>query len=90
MPVLPRLLLTGATTAVSAGGAKVGLDVGGSISKNLDLTSAIKNSPHSNPQIDRIPSPDVFHSFLNPSEVNVSFLDSHSPLEVLLTKTKNK
>jgi hypothetical protein len=57
MPPLQRLALIGSTAAVTATGTKVGLEFGTAVSKNLNLEEAIKNSPHADPDVTRIPSP---------------------------------
>jgi len=58
VPLGQRMILLRATTTVIAIGSKVGLDLGTSISRNMDLTDAIKNSKHGNVDPDKIPSPD--------------------------------
>lgn len=75
MGPLQRLAVIGSSAVVTAGGTKIGLDVGGAISKNMNIEEAIKNSPHADPQIDRIPSPDIFIH---------SPLEETSPLQDLL------
>lgn len=59
LPPHQRAVVVGATSFVTAGATKVGLEIGTSISKNLDITESIKNSKHADPNIDRIPSPDI-------------------------------
>jgi hypothetical protein len=75
MGPLQRLAVIGSSAVVTAGGTKIGLDVGGAISKNMNIEEAIKNSPHADPQVDRIPSPDIFIH---------SPLEETSPLQDLL------
>lgn len=79
MPPLQRGVLIGGASAITAAGTVLGIDVGKSISKNLDLSESIKNSPHGDPDITRIPSPesDLINSPLEAME-------NFSPLEVLL------
>jgi hypothetical protein len=47
------------------------------ISNNMDISNMIKNSPHSNVDPDRIPSPS--NDFIN------SIIEDFTPLEVLLS-----
>jgi len=75
MGPVQRLAVVGTTAFVTAAGTKIGLDIGGAVSKNLNIEESIKNSPHADPQIDRIPSPDIFIH---------SPLEETSPLQDLL------
>jgi hypothetical protein len=63
MPLPQRMLTIGTIGAVSAIGTKIGLGVGNSITKNMDIKNIIKNSPHADLNPDRIPSPDM--NFIN-------------------------
>ena len=78
MPLSTRLLTVGATTAVTAAATKAGMEIGSEIVRNTDLTELIKNSPHADPQHDRIPSPDS--NFINSPLEN----EIVSPLQELL------
>jgi hypothetical protein len=84
---MQKIAIASGTAAAVAAGTKAGLDAGKAFSENFNYSSAIKNLPHSNPQIDRIPSPDMdmIRSVLEPSEIRSSFTDTHIPLETLLT-----
>jgi hypothetical protein len=79
MPIPQRMLTIGATAAASAIGTKIGLGVGNTLTKNMGIENAIKNSPHVDPNPDRIPSPDMnfIHSPLERNELT-------SPLQELL------
>jgi hypothetical protein len=78
-PLGGKLLAIGASTGVTALATQTGLNIGASITKNLDLNYLVKNSPHVTSS-DRVPSPDPFFvpSVLESSEIE-------SPLEVLLS-----
>ena len=79
MPPLQRLGMIAGTTVVAAAGTKIGTDIGKSITSNTDIMSSIKKSEHSNPDPDRVPSPD--NDFINsPLEIT----ELYSPLEVLI------
>lgn len=79
MPLPQRMLTIGTIGAVSAIGTKIGLGVGNSITKNMDIKNIIKNSPHADLNPDRIPSPDM--NFINsPLERN----ELTSPIQELL------
>jgi len=82
MPPLQRAALVGASTLGSAATTKVGLDLGAAVSKNLNIKEAIKNSPHADVNIDRIPSPDIdfINSVLEASEQ----VNNYTPLEELI------
>ena len=56
------MAVIGTTAAVTAAGTKIGLDIASVVSKNFKIEEAIKNSPHAEPQVDRIPSPDIILS----------------------------
>lgn len=62
----------------AAAGTKVGVAVGESVAKNIQMAKAIKNSQHADPQLDRIPSPDP--NIINSPLEN----DITSPLQDLL------
>lgn len=72
MAPAPRLALIGATSAITAAGAKTGLSAAKAASKNIDLSESIKNSKYGSASKDSLPSPD--DSFIN------SPLDSEIPL----------
>jgi hypothetical protein len=76
MAPVQRLAVIGATAAVTAAGTKVGLDVASAISKNIGIEEAIKNSPHAEPLVGRVPSPDL--------DFILSPLEKTSPLQDLL------
>jgi hypothetical protein len=57
LPPAQRLAVVGATAFVGAVGTQAGLSAATALMKNVDISSAIKNSPHSNPDINRVPSP---------------------------------
>ena len=77
-PLGGKLLAIGASTGVSALATQTGLNIGVTMTKNLDLNDLVKNSPHV--VSDRIPSPDPFFV---PFVLESS--DIESPLEVLLS-----
>ena len=56
------MAVIGTTAAVTAAGTKIGLDIASAVSKNFKIEEAIKISPHAEPQVDRIPSPDIILS----------------------------
>ncbi len=87
MPPAQRLAFVAGAAMVTSAGTRVGADVGVAISKNIDIKKIIKDSPHSDPHTDRIPSPsdDMIRSVLESSETNKSFVDTHTPLETLLS-----
>jgi len=58
MPPAQRALLVAGTAGATAASVTIGNKLGADISKNIDITSSIKNSRHGNPDIDRVPSPD--------------------------------
>lgn len=82
LPPIQRAGAIGATAFITAATTQVGLDVGAALTKNGTIDNAIKSSVHSNPNVDRIPSPgpDAFVG----SPLEDSIIDT-SPLEVLLT-----
>ena len=63
MGLVQRLAVVNTTAIVTAAGTSFGLDIGGAISKNMNIEEAIKNSPYADTQIDRIPSPDILFLF---------------------------
>jgi|HubBroStandDraft_4_1064222.scaffolds.fasta_scaffold45200_3 hypothetical protein len=75
MATIPRVATVATITGAAVVGLQTGLKVGNALNKNMDLNkdleSVIKNSPHADPNPERIPSPD--NSFI------------HSPLENELT-----
>jgi len=78
MPLGARVLTVGATTGVGAFAAKLGVDAASVITNHA--SSSIKNSPHADTNIDRVPSPDQnfdISSMLESSEVT-------SPLFILI------
>ena len=80
LPPLQRVGVVGATTLVGGAAAKVGIDIGSAITKHG--VSSIKNSPHADTNIERIPSPDnnfSIHSMLESGETGES-----SPLFILI------
>jgi hypothetical protein len=79
MPPLQRLAIIGSTAAVTATGTKIGLAVGTEISNNLNIGEAIKNSPHADPDITRIPSPSSEVDFFISSPADIT-----SPLQNIL------
>jgi hypothetical protein len=79
MSPLPRLAVVGTTAAITAAGARIGLDIGGVVSKNMNIEKAIKNSPHADPNIDRIPTPPAEPDFFIQSPADIT-----SPLQDLL------
>lgn len=79
IPPLQRSAIVGGTAAITAAGTVVGIEAGKAISKNINISDALKNSRHSDPNIERIPSPDL--DIINCSlEAN----ENITPLEVLL------
>ena len=79
MAPLHRLAVIGTTAAATAAGTKIGLDLGGVVSKNINIEEAIKNSPHAEPKTDRIPSPSAEPDFFIASPADIT-----SPLQELL------
>ena len=57
-PLGGKLLAIGASTGVTALATQTGLNIGVTMTKNLDLNDLVKNSPHVASASDRIPSPD--------------------------------
>lgn len=53
-----RLAYLGAGVFVGTATSKLGLTAGSAITKNADLSDIIKESKHSDPNVDNIPSPD--------------------------------
>lgn len=77
-----RLVATGITSFVVATGTQAGLKASTAIAKNVDFNNMIKDFPHSDPDINRVPSPDqnfTIHSPLEKLELN------DSPLEIILS-----
>nr|YP_009710759.1 hypothetical protein [Amanita thiersii]QFZ98708.1 hypothetical protein [Amanita thiersii] len=58
MPPVYRAGAIGTAAVISAAGAKVGLEIGTEIIKNVGVSEMVKNSEHANPNTERIPSPD--------------------------------
>jgi hypothetical protein len=79
LPPVQRLTAVASTTILTAAGTKIGAELGSIVSKNMDLNKIIKNSPHSDPQPDRIPSPDSFIANSPSESDNIT-----SPLQDLL------
>jgi hypothetical protein len=80
LPPLQRLGTIGAATLVGGAAAKVGIDLGTTITKHSE--SAIKNSPHADTNIDRIPSPD--NDFNINSMLEYGETGDFSPLFILI------
>jgi hypothetical protein len=78
LPPVQRTLLVGGISAVTAAGTTLGIKTGESLANNISIDS-IKNSPHADPNINRVPSPDPFIAN-SPLESN----DITTPLEELL------
>lgn len=86
-----RLAYLGAGVFVGTATSKLGLTAGSAITKNADLSDIIKESKHSDPNVDNIPSPDEPNFTVNsPLEDGVPLLDlinsilSLNVLELLL------
>jgi Cytochrome C and Quinol oxidase polypeptide I len=79
LPPLQRAASIGGIAAITAAGTSVGLQAGKSITKNVGILDLIKNSKHSDTNIERVPSPDPF--IINSP---VETIDNSTPLEVLL------
>jgi hypothetical protein len=77
LPIGQRLLVVGGVAAMTAAGTKIGTEVATAIGKNINLDNVIKNSPHSEPNPERVPSPDPTFSINSPIEMS-------SPLQDLL------
>jgi hypothetical protein len=75
----PRMAAIGTTSAMATAGAKAGLEIGKALIDNIDIVQSVKDSKHSNPDPDRIPSPDI--DIINSALENGDLI---SPLEVLL------
>jgi cytochrome c oxidase subunit 2 len=82
LPPAQRMALAGASAFVVGAGAQAGLVAGTAIAKNTDIQSMIKNSPHSDPNLDRIPSPDPIFLIQSPLE---KWEIDPSPLEIILS-----
>jgi hypothetical protein len=78
MPPVQRALLVGGMSAATAAGTTLGLKTGKILGDNINA-DIIKNSAHADPNINRIPSPDLFVAN-SPLESN----DVSTPLEQLL------
>ncbi len=79
MAPLPRVALVGSTALVATTGVKVGQEIGKAITSNDIFANSMKESPHSNPDPERIPSPDP--DIINSPLENG---DLYSPLEIIL------
>lgn len=77
LPLVGKMAAAGLGTAVGSGGSYLGVEDAKAIAKNSEISSMIKNSPHSDPNHDRIPSPD--------NEFIKSVVEELSPLEKLLS-----
>jgi hypothetical protein len=55
---VPRMAAAVVTAGATSGAITVGIQGGSTIARNIINSEAIKNHPYSNPNIDRIPSPD--------------------------------
>jgi hypothetical protein len=69
LPLPSRLAFVGLYTTVAAAGTKLGLAVADSLTNNGQkikdiMENSIKNSKHSNTDIEKIPSPDIDNSFI--------------------------
>lgn len=81
LPPVQRAVVIGGTAGITAAATQIGLGVGSSVFKNSEDILSIANSKHSDPDINRIPSPDIDNIFIN------SILEKdelRSPLEELL------
>jgi|ERR1700741_3576248 len=58
LPLTQRVLVAGGTAVAVSGGVIIGKKVGHAIANNTDIVDIVKNHPYSDPNIDRIPSPD--------------------------------
>lgn len=56
---VPRMAAAVVTAGATSGVITVGIQGGSFIARNISNSEAIKNHPYSNPNIDRIPSPDT-------------------------------
>jgi len=79
IPPFQRSAIVGGTAAVTAAGTIVGIESGKAISKNMSISEAIKNSRHGDPNIERVPSPDI-----NIINSPLEEIENITPLEVLL------
>jgi hypothetical protein len=79
LPLFPRAAAIGGSTLITATATKVGLELGATLTQKTELESLIKNSPHADPNPDRIPSPDpnIINSILESNDIT-------SPLQDLL------
>ena len=78
MAPVPRVALVTATTVATAIGTKVGIGIGTAINQNMDIASTVKDSPHADPNPERVPSPDT-NIINSPLESDIT-----SPLQDLL------
>lgn len=86
LPPVTRGAVVAGSVLVSAAAAKVGIDLGTAISQHTG--SAIKNSPHADTNIDRIPSPEQFpnHSVIeNTESIDTSLLYTLVRSDFILT-----
>jgi hypothetical protein len=60
---VPRMAAAVVTAGATSGAITVGIQGGSTIARNISNSEAIKNHPYSNPDIDRVPSPDP--TFIN-------------------------
>jgi hypothetical protein len=58
LPLTQRVLVAGGTAVAVSGGVIIGKKVGHAIANNTDIVEIVKNHPYSDPNVDRIPSPD--------------------------------
>jgi hypothetical protein len=81
-PPFQRAGAIAGTAFITSATSKIGLGVGSSILKNSDILSSIEKSKHSDPDISRIPSPDMDNNLINSIIENGEIVKS-SPLEEL-------
>jgi hypothetical protein len=75
LPPLQRLALIGGSVGVSTAASKVGLEGGKYLVNNIDIVETIKNSKHSDPNVDNIPSPSDSNFTINsPLEEEIPLL----------------
>lgn len=65
LPPTQRMVYGVGGTLLGTVAAKVGLEAGAAITKNLDLSKSIKGSQHSNTDPDQIPSPEETNFSIN-------------------------
>jgi hypothetical protein len=90
LPLPSRLAFVGLSTTVAAAGTKLGLDAADGLTNNAHkikdiVENSIKNSKHSNTDLEKIPSPDIDNSFIFSILENNEIINESNLIEILLT-----